>query len=103
MAETCYICSTRESSATTTGGVPSVDDPFFIPRLSGSNNGILEEYISMNENTKECRLIIPQDKSDQDIIHDLKQRMPRRDLMKLILCCTQPNDLGEICGDWDGI
>lgn len=90
MAETYYICRP-----------PSVGLPFSIPRLGGNNCMILEEYMSINEKTNECRIAIPQNKSDQDVIHDLKQ-MPRRDLIKLFLYCTVPNDLDEICGNWDG-
>lgn len=93
MAETYYICSS--STIGTTTGVAT-------PSNNVNSNSILEEYISMNENINECNVAIPQHKTDRDVIHDLKQ-MPRRDLIRLFLHCDVPNDLSEVCGDWDGI
>jgi hypothetical protein len=105
MAETYCICKNSSGSATTIKGsslpIPTIRNDR--SHRVGGIGSILEEYICTNGGTtNECRIAIPKDKNDQDVIHDLK-RMPRRDLIQLFLYCDVPHDLNEISGDWDGI
>lgn len=108
------VCATRSSTscniATTLHGIHS-------PKSKNASRRrkrrILDEYISVNPTTEgegKYSISIPNSKTDEEIINDLKQ-MSRKDLMTLFLCCNidyhQEHEddvlLDEIRGDWDGI
>jgi len=84
MAETVHISSAWNNQSST---------------LELPSSSILSTYLSMDDSGKK-KVSIPDSKSTDDIIDDLKA-MERKDLLKLFLYCEAPDDTTE--GDFDGI
>ena len=96
MAETIYITTT--TATTHSNNAPD--------RPSSSNgDNPLSQYLGYDSNNsdKATTVLMPSDKSTEEIIQDL-QRMRRKDLLTLFLHCDAPEDHGVMLqGSWDGI
>lgn len=62
---------------------------------------LLQKYISLDERGS-LSLVVPKDKTSNDIVQDLKQ-MKRKELLTLFLLCEAPTaEKDVLLGSWDG-